>query len=246
MAFDIYPSIDLRGGRVVRLRQGDFARETDYDVDPAVTAGEFERAGAKWVHLVDLDGAREGRVRQTELIAKMLASVSVRGQVGGGVRTEADIKALLGAGAARVVIGTAALEDWEWFRGLAHRSEFAGKLVLALDARDGVVATRGWTVSSGKKATALAAEVTDWPLAALLYTDVAVDGMLSGPNVVRTAELARATKIPVIASGGVGTIEHVAECATSGAVGVVGVVIGRAIYEGKVELGEALRIAAKA
>jgi len=236
MPFHIVPSIDLRGGKVVRLQQGDFARQTDYDVDPSATAQSFAAAGAKYMHLIDLDGAKAGKVQQAELIRKVIESVDIAVQVGGGVRSTEDIDALLGAGAARVVVGTAALEDWEWFTKLVSREKYAGKIILALDARDGVVATRGWTSSSGQRAVELAGEVSDWPLAALLYTDVAVDGMLSGPNLPRTAELVGATKLPVIASGGVGENGHIVAAKGTGAWGVI---VGRAIYEGKVDLAAA-------
>lgn len=237
--FHLVPSIDLRGGKVVRLAQGDFARQTDYDVDPVAQARAFQSAGVEIMHLVDLDGAKAGHVAQAPLVARVISSVSIPVQVGGGVRSEDDVRALLAAGAARVVVGTAALEEWAWFRTLAHQPAYAHKLVLALDAKDGVVATRGWTASSGKKATDLAAEVTDWPLAGLLYTDVAVDGMLTGVNTARTAELAAATKVPVIASGGVGHLDHIRACLPTGAWGVV---VGRAIYEGKIDLAEAVRV----
>jgi phosphoribosylformimino-5-aminoimidazole carboxamide ribotide isomerase len=231
MPFHILPSIDLRGGKVVRLRQGDFSRQTDYDVDPVHTARSFVAAGAKYMHLIDLDGAKAGKVQQASLVRKVIESVPIEVEVGGGVRSEADIKALLSAGATRVVVGTAAMEDWDWFTRLVPG--YHGKLILALDARDGVVATRGWTSSSGQRAVEVAREVSDWPLAAILYTDVAVDGMLTGPNLTRTAEIAAATKVPVIASGGVGNNEHILACQKTGAWGVI---VGRAIYEGKVDL----------
>lgn len=234
----IVPSIDLRGGKVVRLLQGDYARQTTYDVDPRQVAHDYLAAGARWMHIVDLDGAKLGRPVQMETIRWLLAATSgLQVQVGGGVRDTADVDALLDAGAARVVVGTAALENWDWFRKLAAEKKYVGRLVLAIDARDGVIATRGWTRSSGTRAIDLARRVRGWNLAGLLYTDIAVDGTLHGPNLERTRELVSATDVPVIASGGVGAIEHVAALRDTGAWGVI---VGRALYEGRIDLAAAI------
>lgn len=240
MALVIVPSVDLRAGRVVRLKQGDYGQQLNYDVDPVQTARSFAAAGATWMHIVDLDGAKEGRVMQAELMGRMIAASGLRVQVGGGVRSTEDIARLLEAGAARVVVGTKALEDWPWFEALAHAPAYAGKLVLALDAKDGVVATRGWTQSSGKLAVEVARQVSTWPLAGLLYTDVARDGMMSGPNFEQTRKLAEAGRVPVIASGGVGSLEHIQRLTT---LPVWGVIVGRSLYEGKVDLRQALAVA---
>ena len=237
MSLVILPSVDLRAGRVVRLKQGDYAQQLNYDIDPIQTAKSFADAGAKWMHIVDLDGAKDGRPAQTDLISRMIAASGLKVQVGGGIRETEHIQTLLAAGAARVVVGTKALEDWTWFENLAHDPAFAHKLVLALDAKDGVVATRGWTQSSGKLAVDLARQVTDWPLGALLYTDVAKDGMMSGPNIEQTRKLAEAGKVPVIASGGVGSIDHIRKLTQIPAWGVI---VGRSLYEGVVDLRQAL------
>ena len=240
MPLTIVPSIDLRGGKVVRLKQGDYARQVNYDVDPLETAHSFRAAGAAWMHVVDLDGAKEGRPVQTDLIARIIAACGVAVQAGGGIRSTDDVKRLIGAGASRVVVGTKAIEDWAWFAQLTHDPGFADKLVLALDAKDGVVATRGWTQASGKRAVDIAREVSDWPLAAILYTDVARDGMLQGPNLEQTRKLAEAGKVPVIASGGVGSIAHIRELTK---LPVWGAIVGRSLYEGTLDLAEAIRAA---
>lgn len=243
MALEIVPSIDLRGGRVVRLKQGDYQRQVNYDVDPLATARSFADAGAAWMHLVDLDGAKEGRPVQTELIGQIISAAKLKVEVGGGVRSTQDVRGLLDAGAARVVVGTKAIEDWLWFEALAHDSAFAGKLVLALDAKEGIVATRGWTQTSSRKAVDVAAIVTDWPLAAILYTDVSKDGMLQGPNLHHTKLLAEAGRVPVIASGGVGNLQHIVQLRE---LPVWGAIVGRSLYEGTLDLREAIRAAREA
>lgn len=235
----ILPSVDLRAGAVVRLKQGDYTRQINYAVDPVEVSLSYAAAGAEWMHIVDLDGAKEGRCVQTDLITRMIHASRLKVQVGGGVRSTDDVNRLLQAGAARVVIGTKALQDWDWFDTLAHTPTFEQKLTLALDARDGVVATHGWTEASGIRAVDIAKKVSDWPLGAILYTDVAKDGMLEGPNFKQTRQLAEAGKVPVIASGGVGSIEHIRTVAT---LPVWGVIVGRSLYEGAVDLKEALRI----
>jgi phosphoribosylformimino-5-aminoimidazole carboxamide ribotide isomerase len=240
MSLVIIPSVDLRGGRVVRLKQGDYGQQINYDVDPLETARSFAAAGARWMHIVDLDGAREGRPVQGDLIRQMLAAAGLKVQVGGGVRERSHIEELLAAGAERVVVGTKALEDWAWFEALARDPAMDRRIVLALDAKDGVVATRGWTQSSGRQAVDVARQVSDWPLGAILYTDVARDGMLSGPNFEKTRELAAAGRVGVIASGGVGSVEHIQRLVGTG---VWGVIVGRSLYEGKVDLAEALSAA---
>jgi len=240
MAMQIVPSIDLRQGRVVRLAQGDYARQTSYDVDPVKTAQSFAAAGARWMHIVDLDGAKQGAVVQAELIGRIIAAAPLNVQVGGGVRSTADVQRLLAAGAQRVVIGTKALEDWPWFSDLAQAPELAGRLVLALDAREGMVATRGWTQTSAQRAVDLAARVSDWPLAGILYTDVARDGMLAGPNLHHTRLLAEAGRVPVIASGGVGTLEHIRQLL---GLPIWGAIVGRSLYEGTVDLRQAIALA---
>jgi phosphoribosylformimino-5-aminoimidazole carboxamide ribotide isomerase len=241
MPLEIIPSIDLRNGRVVRLQQGDYARQLNYDVDPIEVARSFADAGARWMHIVDLDGAKEGRPVQHELVGQIAIASGLKVEVGGGVRSIEDIGHLLAAGVHRVVVGTKAIEDWPWFESICTRAEFAQRLVLALDAKAGVVATRGWTQTSGRLAMDIARQVSDWPLGAILYTDVACDGMLTGPNVEQTKLLAGAGSVPVIASGGVGNLSHI--CGLLGT-GIWGVVVGRSLYEGSLSLADALKVAA--
>lgn len=239
MALEVIPSIDLREGKVVRLAQGDYGRQTNYDVDPIETAKLFSEAGAKWMHIVDLDGAKSGRPMQAELIGKIIQSTNLQVEVGGGVRSTEDVRELLDAGAKRVVVGTKAIEDWPWFESLAKQEHLAKRIVLALDAKEGMVATRGWTQTSERSAVDVAKQVNGWGLAAILYTDVAKDGMLQGPNLHHTKLLAEAGDTPVIASGGVGSIEHIKALKE---LPVWGVIVGRSLYEGKVNLAEAIQL----
>jgi phosphoribosylformimino-5-aminoimidazole carboxamide ribotide isomerase len=239
MTFTIVPSIDLRNGQVIRLKQGDYAQQINYDVDPPATARQFRAEGAQWMHIVDLDGAKEGRCVQTDLIARIIAASGLKTQVGGGVRSTDDVDRLIGCGASRVVIGTKAIEDWAWFEKLAKNPKYADQLTLAIDAKDGMVATRGWTETSALSAVEIARRVTDWKLAGLLYTDVSRDGMMQGPNLEHTRKLAEAGKVPVIASGGVGSLEHIRALLD---LPVWGVIVGRSLYERKVQLSEALAL----
>jgi phosphoribosylformimino-5-aminoimidazole carboxamide ribotide isomerase len=231
-SFTVYPAIDLRGGKCVRLKQGDFERSKEYDADPVERAREWERQGAKAIHVVDLDGAEEGRPVQLELIHRIAGAVGVPLQVGGGIRTLEDLRAVREAGAERVVMGTAAVED----RDLRLRAveEADDSLVVAVDARDGVVATHGWRRSSGVSVLDLSEELAADGVASVLYTDVARDGMDAGAALEGTASIAKI--IPTVASGGVRGVEDVA--ALSRTPGVVGVVVGTALYEGQVTLGE--------
>jgi phosphoribosylformimino-5-aminoimidazole carboxamide ribotide isomerase len=228
--FTVYPAIDLRGGRCVRLKQGDFGRSKEYDADPVERAREWERQGAQAIHVVDLDGAESGRLVQLGLIARMANAVAIPLQVGGGIRTLEDLRAARDSGAERIVMGTSAVGDREL--RLRAVEEIGRSLVVAVDARDGVVATHGWRQSSGILVLDLADELAAEGVAAVLYTDVARDGMDAGAALEATAAVAKV--IPTIASGGVGGTQDVA--ALSKTTGVVGVVVGTALYEGKVTL----------
>jgi phosphoribosylformimino-5-aminoimidazole carboxamide ribotide isomerase len=227
----VVPSIDLRAGKVVRLKQGDYARQVNYDVDPVEVAKSFAAAGARWMHVVDLDGAKEGRPVQTEMISRLATAAGLEVEAGGGIRRREDIDQLLSAGVRRVVVGTRAMEDWDWFDALVHDAKYAGRIVLAVDAKEGMIAVRGWTETSSRSAVDVAKQVSDWPLAAILYTDVAKDGMLAGPNLEQTRAVAEAGKVSVIASGGVGSIEDIRRLRE---LPVWGAIVGRSLYEGKV------------
>lgn len=232
----IWPAIDLRGGKCVRLKQGDYSRETVFGQDPASIARHWVDLGAECLHLVDLDGARTGQPGNLAAVEAILGAVDVPCQLGGGIRSEETIQRLLGLGVARLVVGTQALCQPEWFRRMCHR--FPGKLVLGIDAREGRVATEGWLQTSEVLALDLARRYEPLPLAAIVYTDIAADGMLAGPNLSAMAEMQQAVRLPVIASGGVTTLADVARLA---AIPMAGCIIGRALYEGTLTLPEAIR-----
>lgn len=234
---DILPAIDLREGKCVRLLQGDYDRQIDYGDDPVGQARAFQAAGAKWLHVVDLDGALHGKMHNRAVIAQIVAATDLQVEVGGGIRDERTVAELLELGVRQVVIGTRALEDMAWFEKQVHT--YSGHIVLGLDAREGKVATRGWRQDSEITVGEMAAKVSGWPLAAIVYTDIACDGMLTGPNVALTGQLAANCATPIIASGGVGTLEHIIQLAE---LPLRGIIVGRALYEGSFTLDEALAI----
>ena len=228
--FTVFPAIDLRGGKCVRLKQGDFGRSKEYDADPVERAREWERQGAAAIHVVDLDGAEMGSPAQLDLIEHIANAVKVPLQVGGGIRTLKNVRDVQEAGAKRVIMGTAVVGDREL---RLETVEAAGaSLVVAVDARDGIVATHGWRQSSGICVLDLAEELAADGVASVLYTDVARDGMDAGAALEATAAVAKT--IPTVASGGVRGVADVAALAKTP--GVVGVVVGTSLYEGRVTL----------
>jgi phosphoribosylformimino-5-aminoimidazole carboxamide ribotide isomerase len=231
----IYPAIDILNGRCVRLVQGDYSRETVFSDDPVDVARRWVEQGADRLHLVDLDGAKAGRPVNGPVIRRIVESVTVPCQLGGGIRSEGDLGGVLAWGVRWAVLGTKALQDPAWVRSAAE--QHPGRIVLGLDARDGLVATDGWLNTSTVKATDLAKQVQDAPLFAVVYTDIARDGMLGGPNYDALAEMRAATRLPVIASGGVSSLEQVRRLAEAGTFGCI---VGRALYEGSIPLPEAL------
>jgi len=230
----IWPAIDLRGGKCVRLRQGDYARETVYG-DPAEMAQRWLDKGADCLHLVDLDGARDGNNANLEAVKAILAVAKVPCQLGGGVRDEARIQMLLDLGLSRLVVGTKALKEPDWFREMCRK--FPGKLALGIDARDGMVATDGWLETSKTDAVSMAKDFEGEPLAAIIYTDISRDGMLSGPNVPAMEQMQKAVKIPVLASGGVAVVGDIVALKKAG---MPGAIVGRSLYEGTLTLEDAL------
>jgi phosphoribosylformimino-5-aminoimidazole carboxamide ribotide isomerase len=237
----LYPAIDLRGGQCVRLRQGDYRQETVFSPDPAATARAWAEQGATFLHLVDLDGAREGRPINGDSVRKIVEASGLPCQLGGGLRTDADIDEALRWGVARVILGTRALQDPAWFVDVCYRHP--GKVVAGIDARHGKVATEGWLQVSDVAAIDLARRCAAGPLAAIVYTDISRDGMMQGPNVEALAEMAAAMPNLVIASGGVTRLDDIRRLSK---LGLAGCIIGRALYEGTIDLREALQVVVSA
>lgn len=233
----ILPAIDLRGGKCVRLKQGDYAQETVFGDDPAAMACRWVSLGAKALHLVDLDGAKAGQPVNGDAIRAIVEAANVPCQMGGGIRSEKDIETAFGWGLRRVIVGTRALQDPGWVRQMAFA--YPKRIVLGLDARDGKVATHGWQTVSQATVLEMAQEFSQWPLAAIVFTDIARDGMLSGPNIDALVELARAVPVPVIASGGVTTLDDVRRLVEKK---LAGCIIGRALYEGQLDLAAVLSL----
>jgi phosphoribosylformimino-5-aminoimidazole carboxamide ribotide isomerase len=234
----IIPAIDLRGGKCVRLIQGDYHRQINYQENPVKQAEEFIGQGAEWLHIVDLDGAKVGRPVNSPTISAIAKLGKMRIEVGGGIRTEQDISLLLDLGIERVIIGTQAVNDFEWFADMANK--FANRLALGLDAKGTHVVTGGWCDEHPKSLLELAREAARLPIAAIIYTDVTKDGMLAGPNLERTKILIRSVPIPMVASGGVTTVEDIKNLASIGAAGAI---VGRALYEGTLTLARAIEAA---
>ena len=240
---DLYPAIDLRGGQCVRLYQGDFAQETVYGDDPVAQARQFADAGSTWIHVVDLDAARTGEPVNRPVIASIASAIRVPVQTGGGVRNDEAADALIASGVARVVVGTAALDDPDWARSLADR--YPGQVALGLDVRGREVAVRGWVEGSGRQLADVAAELDDAGFAALIVTQINVDGAGTGPDMDMYAELLDTLETDVIASGGVGTTDHLRALAALGQQSrpLEGAIVGKALYEGAFTIDEALAAA---
>lgn len=232
----IWPAIDLRDGKCVRLQQGDYDRETIFGDDPSQVAKRWIDEGATCLHLVDLDGARDGKLINGEVIRAIAeANKAIAIQLGGGIRDEPAITRLLDLGLDRLVIGTQALKNPDWFAEMAQK--YPGHLVLGVDARNGMVATDGWLETSETSAIELAKQFESLPLAGVVYTDIAKDGMMAGPNMEAMQEMQKAIALPVVASGGVTTPDDAKALA---AIPMDGAIIGRALYEGTIKLAEVL------
>jgi phosphoribosylformimino-5-aminoimidazole carboxamide ribotide isomerase len=236
---DVIPAIDLLEGRCVRLHQGDYSQVTTFSEDPLQQALEWQRQGAGRLHLVDLDGARQGVPVNDTAVRSITAALSIPVQLGGGVRTLERAEQLLGLGLDRVILGTLAVEQPELVYQLADRHP--GRIVVGIDARNGLVATRGWLRDSALTATEVARRFATSGVAALITTDIATDGTLAGPNLAFLREMVEASALPVIASGGVGSLSDLLSLLTLAPLGLGGVIVGRALYDGRVDLAEALQ-----
>jgi phosphoribosylformimino-5-aminoimidazole carboxamide ribotide isomerase len=232
---EIIPAIDIRGGKCVRLYQGDYERETVYADDPVETALRWEAEGGRTLHLVDLDGARSGRPENFAAIRAVCRAVSMVVEVGGGVRTRETVDKLLGAGVRRVVLGTVAVEEPELVRDLLR--DYTTELVIGIDAKGGKVATRGWLKGSGETVVAMAQAMATAGARRFIYTDISRDGTLTTPNFTATGRLVKSVSVPVVASGGVARLEHLKRLAKLGAEGAI---VGRALYTGDLDLKEAI------
>lgn len=239
MSFVIYPAIDIRNGKCVRLKQGDYAQETVYREDPVEVALEWEAQGAKWIHLVDLDGAREGKPVNDAVIAEIARAVHVPVQTGGGIRTREDVERMLSAGVSRLILGTSAVEDRAFVEEVLR--EHGEKIAIGLDARNGYVATRGWIETSEVRSEDLARELAEAGARTFIVTDISRDGMMSGPNVEAIVGVARASGASVIASGGVSRYEDLEKLAACREQGVTGAIVGKALYTKAIELPEAMK-----
>lgn len=242
MSLIVFPAIDLKGGQVVRLAEGDMDRATVYGDDPAAQALIFAAAGAGHLHVVDLDGAFAGQAVNAGAVESIVKAFPGHVQLGGGIRNRAAIERWFDLGVSRVVIGTAALENPDLVREAS--ADFPGGIVVAVDARDGMVATKGWADVSTVSIIDMARRFEDAGVAALLFTDVGRDGLLKGCNIEATVDLARATDIPVIASGGVAGISDIRVLSVHAKDGIEGVITGRALYDGRLDLAAALAVAA--
>ncbi len=231
----IYPAIDIKDGKCVRLLRGNFNDVTVYGDNPAQMAKKWEALGGEYIHVVDLDGALKGHGVNAEVIKEICNSVSVPVQTGGGIRTMADIEAKLSCGISRVIIGTKAVSDAEFVKEVVKK--YGDKIVIGIDAKDGMVAIEGWEKTSEFTAVEFGKKMADLGVKTIIYTDIATDGTLMGPNVAAMAEMVKATGIDIIASGGIGTVEHIKSLIPTG---VEGVICGRALYTGDVKLDEAI------
>jgi phosphoribosylformimino-5-aminoimidazole carboxamide ribotide isomerase len=236
----LFPAIDLKNGEAVRLQQGDMSRATVFNRDPAAQARAFEQQGFEYLHLVDLDGAFAGRPVNAAAVERSLAAVRIPAQLGGGIRDRATIDAWLGKGVARVIIGTAAVRDPALVKEASRAHP--GRIAVGLDARDGKVAVEGWAQTSELAALELARRFEDAGVAALVYTDVSRDGMLKGLNLDATIALAEKVSIPVIASGGLASLDDVRALLAPPAKRLAGAVVGRALYDGRIDAAEALQL----
>ena len=240
----VFPAIDLKGGQVVRLAEGDMARATVYGDDPAAQAMLFAEAGSQFLHVVDLDGSFAGRAENRDAVDAIIEVFPGHIQLGGGIRDARAVEGWFNVGVSRVVMGTAALKDPEFVKNMAR--DWPGGIVVAVDARDGMVATEGWAELSDVPVVDMARRFEDAGVASLLFTDIGRDGMLKGCNIAATLDLARRVDLPVIASGGVKGLDDIHMLALHAHEGIEGVITGRALYDGRLDLAAAIAMAARA
>ncbi|HEU5141457.1 MAG TPA: 1-(5-phosphoribosyl)-5-[(5-phosphoribosylamino)methylideneamino]imidazole-4-carboxamide isomerase [Bacillales bacterium] len=237
--FVLYPAIDIRGGKCVRLLQGDYDQETVYGDSPVDMARTFHEDGAEWIHTVDLDGAKKGEPINHELILDIKRQLPVKVQVGGGIRTEADVARYLESGVDRVILGSSAISDPDFVKEML--ANYGARIAIGIDARDGYVAVEGWTKTSEIEAGTLALELVEHGAETFIFTDISKDGTLEGPNIEAIGNLARLTGKDVIASGGVSSVEDIENLNSEKESGISGAIIGRALYTGAVTLRDALK-----
>lgn len=236
----IFPAIDIKDGKVVRLFQGKFDEVTEYSGDPVQVAKKWQEQGAQWLHVVDLDGAKTGKMHNSGVITEIAQGIDIPIQVGGGIRTRDDIRRLIDGGVARVVLGTKVIEDKDFLQGVLTTWEKG--ITVSLDCADGFLAQRGWVEKSDIRATDFVKALVGLNLDCFIYTDIARDGTLTGPNMEGLKSLLAATDIPVIASGGIASLEDVRKLAALEPQGLLGAIIGKAIYEGKINLEDAIQL----
>jgi phosphoribosylformimino-5-aminoimidazole carboxamide ribotide isomerase len=236
---DVIPAIDLLNGRCVRLYQGDYEQSEIFAEDPVTVAQSWAAQGAQWLHLVDLDGAKTGEPVNLSVVSQIVEALNIPVQVGGGLRTQERVASFLEMGVRRVILGTVAIENPDLVAQLCQT--YPGQIVVGIDARDGMVATRGWLETSTVSAIALGQRVASEGAAAIIYTDIQRDGTLQGPNLPQLREMADAVSVPVIASGGVSSVTDLLSLLALEPIGVSGVIVGKALYTGNISLPEALR-----
>ncbi len=237
----IFPAIDIQNGKVVRLLQGEFDKVTQYSSDPVDIARQWEAQGAEWLHIIDLDGAKTGELKNSEIILDIVRAVNIPVQTGGGIRNKTDIQKLIEGGVSRVILGTKGVEDINFLKEMI--SLWDKKIAVSLDCKNGYVTSLGWTTTLEKKATELVLELETLGLACLIYTDIETDGMLTGPNLDSYEALLEKTRIPLIASGGISSIEDIKNLRNLESKGIIGAISGKAIYEGRLNLKEAIAAA---
>ena len=239
----LFPAIDINNGRVVRLTQGKFDQVTEYSNDPLMMAQKWKKMGATWLHIVDLDGAQNGQMSNMRTVLDIAKNVNISIQVGGGIRRKDEIVRLIEGNIGRIILGTKVVEDRAFFTEVVKM--WPKKIAVSLDCHNGMVAQRGWTSTTNIKAIDLVKELETIGVTCIIYTDIARDGMLSGPNIEALKQILKATKIPVIASGGISNLDDIKKLLALKSQGLMGAITGKAIYEGKLDLEEAIKLCSK-